>query len=376
MIPSLAASTSGSALWYLSRGTGSVTLILLTLSLLLGVVDVRRWSSRRIPRFVIDGLHQTVSLLVVATLALHVVTSVLDPFAPVRVIDALVPFVSSYRPIWLGLGALALDLLVALIVTSLLRGRLGHRGWRWVHWLAYACWPVALVHAMGTGSDIRGGWMLVVSLGCVAAVMLAILWRLAHGWPEQLRIRMAAAAALAALGVGLAVWLPIGPLAPAWARRAGTPKADLAPGRAVATAPRRPVGTGAGAAIAPGAAFTTPMSGRINQVVSPAGDAVVRFGLTLQRGPLKLAIELHGRELPSGGVSLDRGSMTLGPPADAARYRGRVTSLQGGNLTGLLEGAGAPALQVSVALQVNRATGLVSGTAQVAPTNSNGAPGG
>ena len=71
-----------------------------------------------------------------------------------RLVDVVVPFVGAYRPFWLGLGALALDLLAALIVTSLLRARIGLRAWRAVHWVAYACWPVALVHGLGTGSDV------------------------------------------------------------------------------------------------------------------------------------------------------------------------------------------------------------------------------
>jgi sulfoxide reductase heme-binding subunit YedZ len=224
----LAAAGSGRALWYLTRGTGAMTLILLTLSLVLGVADLR-WSSRRLPRFVVDGLHRTVSLLVVVVVALHIATSVLDSFAPIRLVDVVVPFVSAYRPVWVGLGALAFDLLVALTVTSLLRARLGYGAWRAVHWLAYACWPVALVHGLGTGSDIQGAWMLAISLGCVAAVVVAVITRLAGGWPGRLRLRLGAAGALAAAGVALALWLPSGPLAQGWAHRAGTPKSDLTP---------------------------------------------------------------------------------------------------------------------------------------------------
>ncbi|MEA2422927.1 MAG: methionine sulfoxide reductase heme-binding subunit, partial [Thermoleophilaceae bacterium] len=101
-----AAQVDGRALWYLTRGTGAVSLVLLTLSVVLGVVDVRRWSAEHMPRFVVDGLHRTVSLFVVVTLAIHIVTTLLDSFAPIRLVDVVVPFVSSYRPIWIGFGAL------------------------------------------------------------------------------------------------------------------------------------------------------------------------------------------------------------------------------------------------------------------------------
>ena len=212
-------------LWYFTRGTGAVSLVLLTLSLVLGVLDVRRWSAWHVPRFVVDGMHRTVSLLVVLFVAVHVVTAALDTFAPVTLMDAVVPFGSAYRPVWLGLGAVAFDLLLALVITSLLRARLGARAWRNVHWVAYACWPVALLHGLGTGSDIRAGWMLWLSVGCAAAVAMAVIARAAGTFPAA----ATTAAGVAAAGLGLAVWLPSGPLAKGWARSAGTPKSILAP---------------------------------------------------------------------------------------------------------------------------------------------------
>ena len=105
-----------------------------------------------------------------------------DGFAPIGWLDAVVPFHSPYRPLWLGLGAVATDLLIALVVTSLLRGRIGYRAWRAVHWTAYACWPVALVHGLGTGTDTKLGWVLVLYLGSLLAVVAAVWWRLAEAW--------------------------------------------------------------------------------------------------------------------------------------------------------------------------------------------------
>lgn len=217
------------ALWYLTRGTGAAALVLLTLTLVLGVVNVERFASPRVPRFVVDGWHRTVSLLVCVLLAIHIGTTVLDGYAPIRLVDAVVPFVSAYRPLWLGLGALALDLLVALIVTSLLRGRIGVRVWRAVHWAAYACWPVAFLHALGTGSDIRPGWMTYLALGCAAVVVAAVAVRLGdRRTPGRLRAGAAAVVAISAAALG--VWLPSGPMARGWPQKAGTP-ASLIGGR-------------------------------------------------------------------------------------------------------------------------------------------------
>jgi sulfoxide reductase heme-binding subunit YedZ len=214
------------ALWYLSRATGAATLVLLTLTLVLGVVNVGRFATVRFPRFVVDGWHRGVSLLTCSLLAVHVVTTLLDGYAPIRLADAVIPFASVYRPLWLGLGALGLDLLAALVVTSLLRAHIGLRGWRAIHWLAYACWPVALLHGLGTGSDVRPGWLTWLALGCAGAVALAVFVRLADDRTSA-RLRALGAGGLTAAAVGLLVWLPSGPMAPGWAARAGTPKSLL-----------------------------------------------------------------------------------------------------------------------------------------------------
>jgi sulfoxide reductase heme-binding subunit YedZ len=212
------------ALWYFTRGTGALSLVLLTASVVLGIVDVKRWSAWHVPRFVVDGLHRTVSLLVVAFVAIHVVTAVLDSFAPLKLADAVIPFAAAYRPFWVGLGAIGFDLLLALVVTSLLRARLGTRAWRRVHWLAYGCWPVALLHGLGTGSDIRPGWMLWLSVGCAAAVAAAVVARAASTLPAA----VTAAAGIAIAGISMAAWLPSGPLAKGWAKTSGTPRHLLA----------------------------------------------------------------------------------------------------------------------------------------------------
>jgi methionine sulfoxide reductase heme-binding subunit len=225
---SLLAAAGPSAYWYLTRASGVVSMLLLTAAVALGVLDVRRVSTPAWPRFVLDGLHRSVSLLAVAFLALHVITSALDSFASIPVTDAFIPFIGSYRPFWLGLGAIALDLLVAVTLTSLLRQRLGYRGWRATHWLAYASWPVALLHGFGTGSDVKSGWLLVLSVVCLLAALAAVLARVLAGWPQNVRLRAAALGGAGLFSIFLVVWLPGGPLAKDWARRSGTPSSLLA----------------------------------------------------------------------------------------------------------------------------------------------------
>jgi methionine sulfoxide reductase heme-binding subunit len=210
------------ALWYLTRGTGAVALVLLTASVVLGIANVQRLASPRFPRFVVDGTHRTVSLLVLALLVVHIATTLIDGYAPVGIADVVIPFGGAYRPLWLGFGALALDLLLAVTVTSLLRARLGLRAWRAVHWLAYACWPIALIHGLGTGSDVRAGWLTWLSLACAVAVVAAVLVRLTDP-AASAGLRAGVVGALLAATVAVAVWLPSGPLAAGWSARAGTP---------------------------------------------------------------------------------------------------------------------------------------------------------
>ena len=228
LLPTIATAGGSQLDWYLTRSTGTVALLLLSAALALGVADVERWSTPAWPRFIVDTLHRNVSLLALVFLALHILTAVLDSFAPISLTAAFIPFISAYRPFWLGLGAVACDLMLAVIITSLLRQRIGHAGWRATHWLVYACWPVALLHTLGTGSDVKSTWMLVLSALCLALVAAAVLTRVLADWSwDGARVRLTALGGVAAFGLGLLLWLPGGPLGSEWARRSGTPAALL-----------------------------------------------------------------------------------------------------------------------------------------------------
>ena len=172
-------SLHGPGLWYATRATGLVTLLLLTVSLLLGILTAGRFSTRRWPRFLSQGLHRNISLLVLVFLALHVGTTVIDTYTSISLAAAFIPFASSYKPAWLSLGAVALDMLVALVATSLLRARIGHRAWRRVHRLGYACWPVAVAHGLGIGTDRNATWVFVMTMVCAVSVLAVAAWRLA-----------------------------------------------------------------------------------------------------------------------------------------------------------------------------------------------------
>jgi methionine sulfoxide reductase heme-binding subunit len=171
--------TASTALWYASRSTGVIALVLLTIVIVLGILVNRKRGLPGLPRFATTSLHRSMSLLAVAFVAVHVITAIADPYVTISMAAALIPFTSSYETLWLGLGAVSLDLIIALIATSLLRARIGRRTWRGVHWLSYAAWPVALAHSIGSSTDMQHGGLFWLAIGCAAAVLAATAWRLA-----------------------------------------------------------------------------------------------------------------------------------------------------------------------------------------------------
>jgi hypothetical protein len=351
-----------SPLWYLSRGTGAVTLVLLSATVVLGIMGTLRWRpGARTPRFVVDGLHRNLALLVVVLLPAHVLTALLDPFAHLRVLDALLPLASRYRPVWLGFGALALDLLIALVVTSMLRARLGLRAWRAVHWAAYACWPVALLHGLGTGTDASAAWLQALTACCAGAVAVAVAARLLRGWPARAGLRaggLGVVVTTLAAGTAFAVQ---GPLKQGWASRAGTPAPLLVAARPAVAASSPAAARAAEAVSFP---FAASLTGRATELRSTTGGSA-RIDISAQvhvaGAPLRLELRLFGSPLPSGGLRMSSSSVRLRPSESATPYRGRVVALSGGRLEARLAAPGSRAILLSVALRID-ASGAVAGT--------------
>ncbi len=353
---------SGKALWYATRGTGVVALLLLTASVVLGIITSVRFETRHWPRFVVGALHRNVSLLVVVFVALHVITTVQDAFAPIHYLDAVVPFASPYRTVWLGLGAVAADLLLALVVTSLLRARLGYRVWRFVHWAAYISWPVALVHSLGTGSDARATWSIALNAVVLTTVLCAIAWRFTAAW-RTLRTAGIVAATTAVLAPAVIVlWAWRGPLQPGWAHTARPTVRPPASAELGTTGGQRATITAA-----PSPSETQGFHGalRANRTVGQVasdGSVVIAIRGTIHADPvLHLDLELHGAA-SGGGVVLDVGKVALGPAGDVRRWTGVVSSLNGTHVEARVADRSHHVLVVSMQLEINRAAGTVTGT--------------
>jgi DMSO/TMAO reductase YedYZ heme-binding membrane subunit len=165
-------------LWYFSRATGLVSLALFMLVVVLGCVGAGRFANAAWPRLTTSTLHRNLALTSLGFLALHIGSAIIDSYVPLAWIDVIFPFVSAYEPLWVGLGSTAIDLMLAIVITSLLRTRIPPRAWRAVHWLAYLCWPVALVHGIGmVQTDPARGWILTFDVLCVMVVAVAVVTR-------------------------------------------------------------------------------------------------------------------------------------------------------------------------------------------------------
>ena len=171
-----------SALWYLGRGTGVVAAVLLTLVVALGIATRGGRPLPGLPAFAVGLVHRNAALLSICLLVVHVTTLLSDPYAQLRLVDLVFPFVGSYRPFWQGMGTLAFDLILLLVLTSLLRRRIGVRAWKAIHWTAYAAWPLAMLHLLGNGTDSGTLWLRLTALGCAALVGVAVARRSAAGF--------------------------------------------------------------------------------------------------------------------------------------------------------------------------------------------------
>jgi DMSO/TMAO reductase YedYZ heme-binding membrane subunit len=168
---------NSTSLWYATRASGLTALVLLTLTMVLGITTTTRARARNWPGFAQQEIHRRVSILSVVFLGIHVLTSVMDTFVNISWAAIVIPFVSKYSGFWVGVGAVALDLMIAVFVTSLFRERMRPATWRAVHWLAYLTWPVAMAHTFGMGTDAGEGWVIVLGIFCGLAVAAALGWR-------------------------------------------------------------------------------------------------------------------------------------------------------------------------------------------------------
>jgi hypothetical protein len=288
--------TVGSLTWDVARTGGLVAYALLTASVAMGLALSLGWRSPRWTRFVTNEVHRFVTLLSLVFVVVHGVAIAVDPFIKVSVPDVLVPFLTSYRPVWVALGIIAGYLALAVYLSERIRSRIGYAWWRRFHTLAFVAFVMALVHGIATGSDTRTIWALAFYGGSLLLVGSLLILRLL---PEPLGRRRPVAAGLAIVAVAAVVAVTfIGPLQPGWSGRAG------------GTVP-----TGAGAGAGPAAAapaglgVTTSRPLPFDGTLSRRGRALQVQGQTTD-GTGAFLVQLLGGDdgSASGQVVLDTGS--------------------------------------------------------------------
>ncbi len=362
------ATHTGTALWYLTRATGLVSLVLLSGTVILGIISSVGWTAQQWPRFVSQTMHRNVSLFCLALIGLHVVTTVADGYVPIGYRDAFIPFLTQYRPLWVGLGALAFDILLAVGITSGLRRRIGVRAWRGVHYMAYMCWPIAVLHGLGSGTDARLSIMILLEVICIVSVVGSVLWRIVEARRMPSGRRLAAAGATTALVVGIGAFALSGPLQPGWSRRAGTSpvllaqlNARFASKSAAAasgtsgspTAPTTVVPTSTNGL--PPLPFTENVTGTIaTSSPNSAGDVEVQLTMQVQGASAPLQVQLIGRAV-NGGVAMSTSKVSFG------NERGAVTALDGSSIGATVRGP-MGTVNLVIQLSIDQSSGTFSGS--------------
>jgi predicted ferric reductase len=169
--------------WYLTRSTGITAFVLLTIAMAFGVAATQRTlASPAWPRFATQNLHRNVSLLGLAFLCVHIVTTIVDGFVTISWWSIVVPFASQYRTLWVALGTIAFDLTLIVVITSLVRLRMNAQVWRWLHYTVYVAWPLTWLHFLKTGTDAaQGRFGIWLGIGCAGVVGAALAIRVAVG---------------------------------------------------------------------------------------------------------------------------------------------------------------------------------------------------
>lgn len=331
--------TLNTSLWYASRGTGVVALVMFTVVVIVGILTRGGRTLPGLSGWVTSTFHRNASLVATTFLVIHIASSIIDPYASIKIVDAFIPFVSSYRPIWLGLGAIAFDLVLAIVITSLTRNRLGRRSWRAIHWFTYVMWPVAVIHGLGTGSDVTQNWFVAITAACIFVVVAAVIWRILVISELSVPARAVSVVGVLVAPMLAAAWAVIGPLAPHWAIRSGTPLTALSSAhrQPAVSGTTKPVATKPATQLVKVPSGTATISGKVVTLRQNGGVAIVLDGKMSNGMTGQYRIVLRGQPLPSGGVALNEGTVYVAPDTGGL-WQGKVVSLNGGNIDALLSG--------------------------------------
>ena len=204
--------TSSPVAWYAARAGGVVAYLLLTAVVLLGLQMSSRRRVKAWPRIAVEDVHRFIAFAAGAFVVIHVAAIAIDSYLPFSLTSLAVPFISRYRPTWVGIGIVAAELMLAVAIANRLRNRvLSYSVWRKTHYATFAVWTGATVHGIGTGTDRSSPWLVALMVISAAAVAGMTAWRILK---PRLRSQGAinfAPGAAGALAAGALLVVALGP---------------------------------------------------------------------------------------------------------------------------------------------------------------------
>jgi len=339
----------------LVRATGLVVLVLISASMVFGLLARSRKqpkTERSLTTASKAAIHRNLTLLALAVLAAHVIFAIEMKGLGLRWFDAFIPFVSSFRRIWIGFGVLALDLFVLATLTSLVRHRLSWRTWRVVHLLTYLAWPVAVLHSLDV-NDLQPSLpaLRLVGYGCVAAVLVAAAWFLSARRSDANVTRISGFVAMSALALFAIIWN---------ARPAGGLPSPKATSATVALSPLS----------LPARLTWVPASGTLT-LVRRSAKAPSEVDLQLRTTSGSVLHVAFPADQPAAG--LRQSVATFGPANAPFDDEGKVSAIRSGELEATVSptAGGAPS-EVVVKLRSLHQDGNVTGLVATFPATTTG----
>jgi predicted ferric reductase len=173
----LFAASSTQTTWYITRAAGWVAYFLLWFSMVWGLALPTKIFDRFLSQTFSFDFHEFISLLSIGFLLLHVGVLLFDHYLPYSLAQILVPFLSPYRPLWVGLGVLSFYLALLVTVTFYLRKKIGQKRFKSIHMLSLLGYFTAVLHAFFSGSDSSIGAVQFVYLSTfMVVVFLTAYW--------------------------------------------------------------------------------------------------------------------------------------------------------------------------------------------------------
>lgn len=350
-------------LWYTSRATGVIALILLGTVVTLGILTASKSTPIGIGKFIGPDLHRRLSISTLVFLVAHIVSAILDPFVTVGLGASLIPFAAKYRPLWVGLGTVSFDLLLVIVATSVVRHRFNHGIWKKIHYLSWVVVTLVLFHALGTGSDAHIKIVEAIYVLFVLAMGGAGIYRAYREYGLAKGQKVIASASLVLVPVALLGWAVNGPLKAGWAKSAKG--YSIFPTTTVAVASGTSSNSSASATVSTGPAVVLPItnaaiSGTMTQTQTSSGVVVLVLRGSVANSVDYVEIQLNG-VVQGGALALESSTAFLGTKTTPNTYTGTVTQANGAALTLSLRGPkGTVSANLSISLTGSSFSGTIS----------------